>query len=87
MEQEKEHEAGEAQDPHDQGVREVHPQGDAGVGRGRRHQPEGEKAQERIEEELSRELQGRAEDPGQGQQQEGPDEQGQELHVHTAPMR
>ena len=84
LQQQKEHEAGESQDPHHQRVGKVHPQGDAGVGRGQPHQPQREKAQERVEEQLSHQLQGRAEDADQRQQQKGPDEQGQELHVHTA---
>ena len=56
LQQQKEYEAGEPQDPHHQRVCEVHPQGDAGVGRGLRHKPQGEKALKDIEQELSREL-------------------------------
>ena len=84
LQQEQQHEARETQDAHDQCVRKIHPQGDAGVGRGLRHQPQRQEAQEGVEEELPHQLQGGAEDADQGQQQEGPDEQGQELHVHTA---
>ena len=56
LQKEQQHESRQPQDPYHQCVGEVHPQGDAGVGRGLRHKPQGEKAQKGIEQELSREL-------------------------------